>query len=95
MNDKCCDNCVKDETEDCPVIRVNPAVWKGTTHCCSEYSPLPDKPGKIEPLDYAIMRDVIVRSRDGKNPVCRSNIDIMFLEKLNELIAAHNGRDGK
>ena len=82
MNDKCCQTCKKYKTAgsffaECPIREAIP--WNVAENYCSEYSPLPDKPGKIEPLQI----DWCGRITD------------QIEAKINELIAAHNGGDGK
>lgn len=88
MNDKCCINCELLNHRDCPrwwkadtdftIIQTN---WKIRKNSCDEFSPLPDKPGKIEPIFAASL------------PLGDKEI-LELVGKINELIAAHNGRDG-
>lgn len=85
MNDKCCKNCIKSGTPECVLYNVlyESYKWAWDQDSCSRYSPLPDKPGKIEPLSMLVS--------EGKMVEAVTTIGI----KVNELIAAHNGRDGR
>jgi hypothetical protein len=63
MNDKCCNTCIIEKGESCPVWRVR-TMWNEDKDFCSRYSPLPNKPGRIEPLkgnDY--LNDRIVGNK--------------------------------
>lgn len=62
MNDKCCLKCDKhpetgNRFSECPVKTADP--WSIYTDYCSRYSPLPDKPGKIEPLVFHSHSDMV------------------------------------
>jgi hypothetical protein len=62
MNDKCCDNC-NNSGMTCPGI-ISRELWDNSKDYCSRYSPLPNKPGRIEPLkgnDY--LNDRIVGNK--------------------------------
>lgn len=100
MNDKCCLKCkFKSKPEVCPSLvetqygtLIFHENWNQEFRSCDLFSPLPDKPGKIEPLVDELVCDLIHKSNGD---AYQAAIDFLFRDKLNELISAHNGRDGK
>lgn len=85
MNDKCCKNCIKSGTPECVLYNVlyESYKWAWDQDSCSRYSPLPDKPGRIEPI-------TIVDTLQPDEYLLREIVAV-----VNQLVAAHNGRDGK
>jgi hypothetical protein len=88
MNDKCCMTCAgRDGYQPCPFDycdgRAKPNGWNDHGNYCNEFTPLPDKPGKIEPLSVNLLS------------ATQYDINLTVKAAINQLIAAHNGRDGK
>jgi predicted HTH transcriptional regulator len=71
-----------------------PDAWDSAADSCSRHAPRPEEEGKIDALDAEMMQTIIKRANARADTCDQSNIDSLFLFKINELIDAWNGRRG-